>query len=98
MGHQEQGRFGRQDIGNQQVLPPLVELAGNALGQGGQAHLDAEDVEQVGAQPIVEIVTAMVDIGANALGGGFQRRKMVGVFLEEIGNGVGGEVERLGFA
>ncbi|MNU04209.1 hypothetical protein D3C72_2485230 [compost metagenome] len=66
--------------------------------QGGQLHLDAKDVEQIGAQAIVEIVGGMVDIGTDALGGVFQRGEVVGAFLQEVGNGVGGEVKRLGFA
>jgi hypothetical protein len=40
----------------------------------------------------------MVDIGANALGRCFEIGEVVGVFLEEIRNGVGCQVEGLGLA
>ena len=74
-------------------MPPRrIGLAGNAMGQRGQPHLEPEDIEEIGADGRIETVAGIVDIDAHPFGRIFQRRKMIGVFLKEIGNGVGGEV------
>ena len=88
-------RFRRHDVGNQQpVLRPVIG-AGDAVRQRGQPHLDAEDVEQIAAQALVEDVGGMVDVGPDALRRSFDGREVVGVLLQEIGDAVGRDVELL---
>ena len=97
VGDEEHGGFARQDIGDHQRLAAAIVVAGNAARQRSQAHIEPEDVEQITLEAVVEIVGHGVDLAANAFGGGLERGEVVGVGLQEIRDGVRGEVERGGF-
>ena len=66
------------------------------MGQGGEPHVQAEDIEQIGADCHLETVARIGDIPAYALCTILKGREVIAIVLEKVGDGVGCKVKRLG--
>ena len=92
LGEGEQCGLGLERVGDSQHAAVVLEAAHHAVGQRGQARLDAEDVEEVSLESGFKTVRCIVDIVAHAFGGGFEGWKIIGIFLQEIGNRLGDHI------
>jgi len=97
VGDGEKGAFGGQGVGDFENAAIGGETAGHAGGQRDEAPVLAEDVLQPGLEAEFKTLGGVVNVVAHAFGGGLDGGEVVGVFLQEVGNRIGGAVVLTGF-